>query len=476
MSAQPQPSIDPFLADRLANEKQLLGALMHYESAYYRRAAAFLEQQHFVEPYHGIVFGLIGKAVEAGLDGFAKAQHVRGALHGHPGLTAGQITANQMVAAYIAAACPAVTIETCARQVVRDYLLEGLKAAAANGDGEGAAVIGTKIVQLDAAMSRRGEQVAMVGDVAESVIDGLNAAYQAGSVPEIYADCGSAELSRVMGGWKRKRLYFIAGRPGMGKTTLAVSLLRRTAQKGHGVLLFSQEMTKEEVVEMMLCDAVWTRDERIEYRQIAASEVLDDDFPARFARINCMRPTLAKSPLMICDKPSMTMGQIRALAAEYALKLKAKGQRLDVIAIDHMGLCRATDRYAGNRTAETEEVAIDLKALAKELDCAVVALVQLNRGVEARDDKRPQLSDLRQSGAIEENADVVMMVYRHAYYLERKKFDDMALQEAHKLEIAKKANEIEVVFGKQRQGPVPIVTMFCDMGCGVVRDREWRHG
>ena len=173
------------------------------------------------------------------------------------------------------------------------------------------------------------------------------------------------------------------------------------------------------------------------------------------------------------DRVGMTIADIRSQALQQAQRLEAQGRRLDVICIDHLGLIKPSGKYAGNKAAETEEISASLKAMAKELNIAVVALVQLNRGVEGREDKRPSLSDLRWSGAIEQDADVVMFVYREAYYLTKPVSDPME-DAARMVKLHAAKSELEVIFAKHRGGPCPTIKMFCDMGCGVIRDLQ--HG
>ena len=152
------------------------------------------------------------------------------------------------------------------------------------------------------------------------------------------------------------------------------------------------------------------------------------------------------------------------------------GSRLEVLCIDHLGLIKPSSRYAGNKAAETEETSMSLKQLAKDLDIAVVSLVQLNRGVEGREDKRPGLSDLRWSGAIEQDADVVMFVYRESYYLERRRHDDQVQEVEREHKLKEKQNVIELIIAKQRGGTCPIVDLYCDMGCAFISDMERAHG
>jgi len=267
-------------------------------------------------------------------------------------------------------------------------------------------------------------------------------------------------------------MYILAGRPGMGKSTLATSWLIRTAGRGHGVMLFSLEMTMSEISEMILCDLAWSSTDRIEYRDVASTRIDKPDFERHFNRLYEAKQKLNQVPFMISDRGGMTIAEIRSKAMQYAQRLETDGKRLEVICIDHLNLIKGSDRYSGNKVAETEETSAALKALAKELNCAVVCLCQLNRGVEGREDKRPTLSDLRWSGGIEQDADVVMFAYREAYYLERKHYDDAGDEQERLNKLLSAEHRIEVQIAKHRGGPCRIMEFYCDMGCAVVRDLE----
>jgi replicative DNA helicase len=199
------------------------------------------------------------------------------------------------------------------------------------------------------------------------------------------------------------------------------------------------------------------------------SSVGSNGFETRFDRIHQIAPTFSSLPFEIADRGGLTVPQIRAQAVAYDLKLKAKGKKLEVLCVDHLGLIKASANYKGNKVAETEEVSADLKAMAKDLDVAMVGLAQLSRQVEQRDDKRPNLSDLRWSGGIEQDADCVMFVYREEYYLTKKQ-PDLKKETERQDRLAECQNKIEVLIEKQRGGPTLAMEFFCDIGCAVVRD------
>src|SRR5215203_2896402 len=157
-------------------------------------------------------------------------------------------------------------------------------------------------------------------------------------------------------------------------------------------------------------------------------------------------------PITIDDAAGLTPAELEARAQIAKAKFKRQGMSLDLVVVDHIHKMRQPN--ATSKVAEYTEISARLAEMAKRLDCPVVALAQLNRGVEARDDKRPQLADLRESGSIEQDADVVLFVYRPAYYLERKRCTDPA-QEADRLaDLAAVAAKLEVILEKQRSGPI----------------------
>lgn len=459
--------------DRFDNEVQLLGALLiHGDPVLCRAAAAIVEPGHFFEGFNARLFDVIGQGVGAGLANFPLVHWVMGQLREDATLREMNTTASSIVAQYCSRACPAIGVEGCARQVRHDALKVQLNNAVEEGDFAASETIAAEMERLSKAHLSKDEGLAHIGQAANQVLENLSRAYAEGGAVKDFAFPGSHDLASVIGGWRRGRFYVIAGRPGMGKTTTCLSWLLRTAARGHGVMFFSLEMGRDELTEIALCDLAWSRSRRIEYREISATATTRPGFEDRFAAISDASQRFNSMPLMISDRPGQSIAEIRSQAQQYAQRLAAQGKRLEVVCIDHLNLIRASDRYQGSKTAETEEVSAALKQLAKELQCAVVCLCQLNRAVEGREEKRPNLSDLRWSGAIEQDADVVMFVYREAYYLERSKHDDMAKENDRLSRLERARNRLEVTFGKHRGGPCPVLEFYADMGCGVVRDME----
>jgi replicative DNA helicase len=272
------------------------------------------------------------------------------------------------------------------------------------------------------------------------------------------ATTGIRSLDEVFGGYASGKMYVVAGRPGMGKSAFACASLRATAEAGSGVAMFSLEMGREEVAARCLASAIGGINGPF-YGSILRGQTSEMDDEALVEAAGRLR----KLPLHVDASPGLAIGQIAARARRRKAAFEAKGIRLGVVAIDHLGLVSASDRYRGNKVAETGEVSRACKNLAKELDCAVLLLCQLNREVEGRDDKRPGLSDLRWSGDIEQDADVVAFVYRAAYYLNQR--PDADPEQLHRARYA-----LDFLIRKNRNGECREVPLWCSIAHSAIKE------
>jgi replicative DNA helicase len=204
-----------------------------------------------------------------------------------------------------------------------------------------------------------------------------------------------------------------AGRPGMGKTATAVSYSVGCAKAGHGVAFFSLEMGAEQLVHRALADLCFNGHGGIPYSAIV-DETLTNPQKLEIARAAEYLDTL---PLTIVDAPRLTIGALGRRVRRLKRRMAAKGQSLDVVVVDYLQLLSGSG-HGANRNEVVAEISRELKAIAKEHDVVMFALSQLSREVEKRDDKRPKLSDLRESGQIEQDADAVLFFYRHEYYMD----------------------------------------------------------
>ena len=280
---------------------------------------------------------------------------------------------------------------------------------------------------------------------------------------------GLRDLDGKLGGLHRSDLIILAGRPSMGKTALATNMAfnaakrYRTAKREDGgtdvvdgavIGFFSLEMSREQLATRILAEETRISSDKIR-RGLVPSE--------KFPDLVMASRDLYKVPIFIDDTAALSISAMRTRAR----RLKRQ-HNLGLIVIDYLQLISPSpgSRH-DNRVQELSEITRGLKALAKELDIPVLALSQLSRAVEQRDDKRPQLADLRESGTIEQDADVVMFIFREQYYLERSEPDPMAKDDEGQkryqkwLEKAERAhNKAEVIVAKQRHGPIGKVELF----------------
>ena len=256
---------------------------------------------------------------------------------------------------------------------------------------------------------------------------------------------GLTDLDDRLGGLHKSDLLIIAGRPSMGKTALATNIAYNAAKKIQDdnkkstVAFFSLEMSSEQLSTRILAEQ-----SRIKSNDIRRGKISEDQFD-KFIETS---KDIAELPLYIDETPAITI----AALSNRARRIK-RLYGLDLVVVDYIQLMRASN-FKDGRVQEISEITQGLKALAKELSVPVLALSQLSRAVEQRDDKKPQLSDLRESGSIEQDADVVMFVYRESYYIERKEPRPATVEHA---EWQAKMNEVsnlaEIIIGKQRHGP-----------------------
>jgi replicative DNA helicase len=248
----------------------------------------------------------------------------------------------------------------------------------------------------------------------------------------------------------------------MGKTIVGANLARATAQAGNGCALFSLEMPVEEIGARILSDHAFHPNIAVTSKQIYEAE-LDE---RQMARVNAAADDLAKIPLLIDASPTLTVGEICARTRAAADRFRKQGITLKVVVIDYLKFVRASDRYRGQRVYEVGEITSGLKAMAKDLGVCVILLAQLNRAVESRADKRPELSDLRESGDIEADADIVLLLFREAYYL-KDKSDAESMARMALIE-----DKLEIIVAKSRMGATGPVLAYCHPGASVIRD--WR--
>jgi replicative DNA helicase len=241
---------------------------------------------------------------------------------------------------------------------------------------------------------------------------------------------GFTELDRMTAGFQRNDLIIVAARPSVGKTAFALNIAQNVATKTEeNVAIFSLEMGAEQLVMRMLC-----AEGNINAQNLRTGTLTDEDW----RKLTMAMGSLSNAGIYIDDTPGIRIGDIRAKCR----RLKQE-QGLGMVLIDYLQLIQGNGRSGENRQQEVSEISRSLKALARELEVPVIALSQLSRGVEQRQDKRPMMSDIRESGSIEQDADIVAFLYRDDYYDKE----------------TENKNIIEIIIAKQRNGPVGTVSL-----------------
>jgi replicative DNA helicase len=258
---------------------------------------------------------------------------------------------------------------------------------------------------------------------------------------------GFKDLDALTAGFQRSDLIIIAGRPSMGKTSFALNVAMNAAiESGTATGVFSLEMSKEQIALRILCSKA-----RVNLKSLRTGFLTNEDW----GRLILAVGNISDAPLYVDDTPAISTLEIRAKAR----RLK-KEKDLGLIVVDYLQLMKASAR-SDSREKEISDISRSLKALAKELNVPVIALSQLNRKVEERPNKRPQLADLRESGAIEQDADVILFIYRDEVY--------------NKSEDNPKKGEAEIIIGKQRNGPVGMAMATFDSQYSTFRPYSTRE-
>ncbi len=282
---------------------------------------------------------------------------------------------------------------------------------------------------LEVARNRGQSEITPINEIVKRSFAAIDAAYRSNSTITGVAT-GFSKIDNLTSGFQRSDLIIIAGRPSMGKTSFALNIAQNSAanpDSNSKVAFFSLEMSKEQLVTRLLCSQ-----SEINAQTLRGGLLKDEDWP----RLSAAAAVVSELPIYIDDTSAISVMEMRAKAR----RLK-NDKGLDLVFVDYLQLMRGDGE---SREREISEISRSLKAMAKELDVPVVALSQLNRSVESRPDKRPQLSDLRESGAIEQDADVIMFVYR---------------DEVYNKDNPENAGLAEILVRKQRNGPTGVAEM-----------------
>jgi replicative DNA helicase len=449
-------------------EQALLGAILVNNEAFYR-VSDFLEPKHFLETIHQRIFELAGGLIRAG----KLATPVTLKTFLPTDLDVAGLNVNQYLARLAAEATTIINAEDYGRTVYdlsirRDLIAIGEDMVNLAYEAPVDATPQSHIEEAErklfelAETGRYESGFQRFAQALTTAVDMAAHAYQRdGSLSGLAT--GLTDLDFKMGGLQKSDLVILAGRPGMGKTALATNIAynvakafaqggvladgRRETINGGVIGFFSLEMSAEQLATRIISEQTAIPSNKI--RRGAIDE-------ADFEKIKDVSIELQNLPFFVDETGGLSIGQLAARAR------RLKRQRgLDLLVIDYVQLLQgSTRRSSENRVQEITEITTRLKALAKELNVPVLALSQLSRQVENREDKRPQLSDLRESGSIEQDADVVLFVYREEYYLANKEpRPGTADHDKWLTDMDAVHGKAEVIIGKQRHGPTGTVSL-----------------
>ena len=445
-------------------EQQLLGAILTNNDVF-DRIAAIIKPQHFYEPVHARIFEIAAARIQKNT--LASPVTLKTFLEDDEGLK--ELGGTAYLARLAGAAISSFAARDYAQMLYdlairRELIRLGREISERATDVTVSDEPKEQIVAAEQALYKLGEEgqsesgfQSFLKAVTEAV-NVANTAYQRGG-GMAGLSTGLVDLDKKLGGLHPSDLLILAGRPSMGKTSLATNIAYNIAKAykrglkpdgtegavdGGVVGFFSLEMSAEQLAGRILAEA----------SEISSHKIRQGDMTeAEFRRFVEAAKQLEACPLFIDDTPALPISQLAARAR----RLK-RTHGLDVLIIDYLQLCRGT---AENRVNEIAEISMGMKAIAKELNIPVIALSQLSRQVESREDKRPQLSDLRESGSIEQDADCVLFVYRGEYYKEREKPDEAHADAmaAWMQDMERLHGKAEVIIGKQRHGPIGTVEL-----------------
>lgn len=460
LDLRPPPPANDSQPYNIEAEQAVLGCVI-YDNAAIERVDEGLRPEHFYEPCHARIWEAVLFLSRSGkvADPILVYERVKDdpAVHDLGGI---RYLADLVDRAPPAANAPdyaSVVSDLWLRRRVMDIAANAMAAASGDEYDSAKAVVEACEAELYALVETRQEQGFQTLDryVVEAIQMAAAAYERDGGLSGI--STGLIDLDQKTGGLHPSDLIILAGRPSMGKTALATNIAFSVARdyafetqpsgakktvRGGRVGFFSLEMSGEQLAMRILAEVSGVSSDRLRKGTIKADE---------FGRVRDAAIELQDSPLFIDDTGGLTIDRLCARAR----RMKRR-TGLDLLVVDYLQLIQPSRTRAGaNRVEQITEISIALKGLAKELGVPIIALSQLSRQVENREDKRPQLADLRESGSIEQDADAVWFVYREAYYLGRKEpRENTAEHHAWVEEMDGVRNVAEVILGKQRHGPI----------------------
>ena len=469
MNESASPAQRP-LPHNVEAEQALLGALL-INNEVIERVQHIVRDEDFFEDVHQQIFGISCKIFADGR--VASPITLKSYLEGK----VGELTIMQYLARLAAEAVPVLMAREYAKTIAdlanRRRLIEtfqiGLELAYTGKiDMRPTDIASGAIDALDAVVVQTSSVMPRIslGQAAREAVNHAEAVARGDIPPGLMT--GIRELDRRINGFQPGEFVIIAARPAMGKSALLVScglnMCKRgdDAPEGNGVYCVSLEMTGRPLAERAISSLCFEPNDTLEYRDIRNAKQLSDK---QFERMIMAQRQMDSLPFLIEQQGGLSLSQIATRARRVQGQMAAAGRKLAALWIDHLGLISPPKRD-NSREREVSDISKGLKVLAKELGIPLFALAQLSRSLETRDDKRPRLSDLRESGGLEQDADVVIGLYREHYYLHGRQ--DLKPEEIDRM--YKCQNELEAIILKQRQGPPGTATLYANMASNVICD------
>lgn len=456
LSVVPSQDTEPYSAAlyNFETEGALLGALMT-SAALVDPVSEIVDADDFYYPLHARMFTAIQNEVANGRQPspvllrnyFVDDPDI--AAYGGPGYLA-QLTSSG--AAIIGTRDFAVAIRDLAK---RRRLLDSIRTIADDVTGLVDNPVEELVARLDSAMtdSLQKSERSTAATLAQAFDETLRLIEDeaAGRAPRGIEIQRLPDWNDVVGQMRPGEVTILAGRPSMGKTAVALSVLLGAGQAGAGGLYISLEMTKAELLKRAITDLIYVHGESASFDLVQRGKFNEFDRQ----RIAEARDFIAKWPVIIDDPSHLRIGRLAMTIRRHQRRMAAKGQELKLVVIDYLGLLQSDNRKA-SRYEQVAEMSRSVKRIAKECGVHIVLLSQLSRAVEQREDKRPQLSDLRDAGDIEQDADNVVFVFREEYYLERAEPDpaDIKKRDSWETSMAAARDRVDLTSAKRRNGRI----------------------
>lgn len=439
----------------LEAEQSVLGGLMLEETAW-DRAAEIISEADFYRRDHRLIFRAIAElaneskprdalTVSSALNRMGELEEAGGMAY------LGEIVKNTASAANIGAYAEIVRERSVLRQLIRvSYEISDNAYQPQGATSSDILDAAERKIFAIAEQQTKGDGPQALRPLLAKAVNRIEQLFSSND-PLTGLSTGFADLDERTAGLQKSDLVIVAARPSMGKTAFAMNLVENVLLGGAPVLVFSMEMPADSLVMRMLSSLG-----RIDQTRVRSGRLEEEDWP----RLTSTMAMLNEQKLFIDDSPALSPTEVRARARRVA---RENGGALGLIMVDYLQLMRVPG-LENNRVNEISEISRSLKGLAKELNCPVIALSQLNRSLEQRPNKRPVMSDLRESGAIEQDADVIMFIYRDEVYNPESPDKGTA----------------EIIIGKQRNGPIGTLrlafqgkyTRFEDLAPEFYRDRD----